>query len=82
MKDRTELPQWKSIGEGLLGPFEAEDSTGVTWRLWKADEPEAGYRLAPREDMSTSLFIRGDHGLHYVLDVAGNFIVTRGEAGG
>ncbi|WP_406192453.1 hypothetical protein OH733_05220 [Streptomyces griseus] len=86
MKDRNELPQWTPLGEYGSGPYELEDSTGVTWRLWQVDEPEdlmaPGYRLAPRDDQSKPMFIRADHGLHYVLDVAGNFIVERGEASG
>lgn len=69
------LPQWTLVQYG--GPYEATDTRGVSWRLWKVDSPPAddpfpaGYRLAPRDEPGNVNFITGEHGLYYALDMAG-----------
>ncbi|MFC9505344.1 hypothetical protein [Streptomyces sp. NPDC057002] len=67
------LPAWDIVGS----EYEAVTGDGVVWRLWEVTRPAdddphpAGYRLAPRDDLTDPMFITGKSGLYHALDLAG-----------
>ena len=63
------LPEWTMARYG--GPHEAVSPAGVTWRLWRAAEHPAGYRLAPVDNLAAAEYVTAEHGLYYALDMAG-----------
>jgi hypothetical protein len=71
------LPEWGIVGGYGSGKYEAEDPHGVVWQLWKVEQPDdddplpPGYRLAPRDNPTTPIFITPEHGLYFALDKAG-----------
>lgn len=68
MSEPGPLPQWRMSKPG--GPYEATAPDGIIWRLWHGGSP-AGWRLAPRDNPGSAVFITGDHGLYFALDMAG-----------
>jgi hypothetical protein len=69
------LPEWEHVG-GFGGFYEAEDRHGTVWRLWLVEHPghgdpfPPGYRLAPRNDLSSRTYITKEHGLYHAIDTA------------
>ncbi|MGW0757138.1 hypothetical protein ACWD1Y_11720 [Streptomyces sp. NPDC002814] len=79
---RAPLPQWDIVGPYSERTYEATDPHGAVWRLWFVGQPAdgdplpPGYRLAPRDDLSSPAFLTADHGLVRALDEAGMQIAS------